>query len=256
MPNHPNYHSPPPEIPFRKDCTNCQIGKVKDNSNKCGAVGGAGPNDLSQVKLILISDHPGFYEERYGYPFVSKQEVQQEEYERGKRKKAPDAIRNAGELIRKMLYEMFGLDTYREVYSTNVLKCDPGPVTPQDTHLRSCTSWLTEEFEVLDRYVPEAPVLIAGTKALRALPYTFRSFRPQAKKGINSCRRRVDLKLNHHPAVFTFNPAAVARSEPRIETKAKPKSKLVKESDWLYPPLPGSPTDIMIGDLEFLDHFL
>lgn len=118
--------------------------------------------------------------------------------------------------------------------------------------MRSCSAWLDEEFLALDRYVPHVPVLVAGNRALRGLPYVFREFRTEAKKGINNCRRRNDIKLGSHPAVFTYNPAQVARSEPRIETKANPKTKKVKETDWLYPPLPLSPTDIMLGDLEFL----
>lgn len=78
-------YTTPQEIPFNTHCQNCEIGRFKCNGNNHYAVGGAGPQDLSQVKLIIISDHPGAYEEKYGYPFVHN-EVLRQEYEKGKRK--------------------------------------------------------------------------------------------------------------------------------------------------------------------------
>jgi uracil-DNA glycosylase family 4 len=246
----PKRYRKPDLIPFDTGCTRCKIGQAKNNEKKKASVGGAGPQDLTQVKLIVISDHPGWYEEKEGYPFVHKQEFQERQG-----KKTIDPIRNAGALIRDMLHGLFGLDTYQEVYATNILKCDPGKVTALDSHYRTCSAWLSSEFEVLDEYCPTVPILIAGAKATRHLHRTFPDFK-LGKEGINYLRRRKGVKIKSHPAVFTYNPAQVARSEPRIETIANPKNRRIKESDWMYPPLPGSPTDIMVRDLELLEPFL
>lgn len=240
----------PDSIPFETNCTRCDIGREKGNDKKCTAVGGAGPQDLSQVRLIVISDHAGWYEEQEGVPFVHKQEFMKRQG-----KKNIDPIRNAGAILRDMLHEIFGLDTYQEVYMTNVLKCNPAKVTPVDRHYRICSSWMESEFLVLDEHRPEVPILIAGARATKVLHRTFPDFK-EGKNGINYLRRRDDVKIRNHPAIFTFNPAQVARSEPRIETVANTKNKRVKDSDWMYPPLPGSPTDIMIRDLEYLASYL
>lgn len=250
-----DYPSPPQDINFCNTCTRCSIGQEKENDQKALAVGGAGPNDLSQVKLIVISDHPGFYEERYGFPFVDKQELQKYEFEKGKRKKKPDHNRNAGSLLREVLNDRFGLDTYKDCYMTNVLKCDPGKRTILDSHLCSCASWLRSEFLTLDKHCPKAPILVGGTKAVRALHYTFKDFQTVSKGGINKLRRRSDIRLGSRPVVFTYNPAIIARSDRRVEINVDKRSKRVKSSR-LCPPLPGSPLYFLIEDIEFLRYFL
>lgn len=250
-----DYPSPPSKINFCSSCTRCSIGEEKENDKNSLAVGGAGPENLSQVKLIVVSDHPGFYEERYRFPFVDKQEVQIFEYESGKRKKEPDNTQNAGYLLRYFLQQKFNLDTYTDCFLTNVIKCDPGKRTIQDSHLRACSSWLASEFMTLDEYCPKAPVLVAGTKAARALSYTFKEFKSVNKGGINNLRRRSDIKVGNRPTVFTYNPAIIARSNRWIETDVDKRSKRIKKSR-PYPFLPGSPFSFFNDDLETLRQYL
>jgi uracil-DNA glycosylase family 4 len=246
----------PPEIYFRKDCTNCQIGKNKKNNQNCTAVGGAGPPNLEAVELIVISDHPGFYEEEHGVPFVHKQEIEALDPKKKKRNKTQPITRNAGALIREMLNGLFDLNTYEQVYMTNILKCDPKLTTVQNKHYRACSFWLKEEIATIDKYRPEVPILLAGKKALDYFYLSFPEFAKWSKAGIRKCRRRKDIRVDEHPVIVTFNPAQVARSEPRIEEKVERRSKRVEKSRWLYPPLPGSPPDMMINDLLMLEDFL
>jgi len=250
-----DYPSPPSKINFCSSCTRCSIGQEKENDKNSLAVGGAGPEDLTRVRLIVLSDHPGFYEERYRFPFVNKQEVQAFEYESGKRKKKPDNTQNAGYLMRYMIEQKFDIDSYNDCYLSNVIKCDPGKRTIQDSHLRTCSSWLRSEFIPLDEYCPKAPVLIAGTKAARAISYTFKDFKSVNKGGINALRRRDDLRLGSRPVVFTYNPAIIARSNRWIEIDVDKRSKRVKKSR-PYPFLPGSPLDFFNEDLELLRQYL
>ena len=247
-------------------CTVCELGKVRDRHNlefveadKAEnieqAVGGAGPEDLTQVKLIVISDFPGTYEARAGHPMVDIRES------RAERKKGLLTPLNAGAQLRMALQLMYGLDTYNDCWVTNALKCNPGARKPiENKHVKPCVQqWLSAELTILDKYCPAAPILVAGGQAFKAVLLLYKQEAIELKSyGLNGCRRRKGLMLGRHPAVFTFNPAGAARSMPKIETEiASRNGKLVvKSNEWLYPPLPGSPTDKFIKDLHLLAPYL
>jgi hypothetical protein len=261
----PSYlRSPHPLIPFDPTCRACDVGdrreyhnaKKEEKDPKETAVGGAGPDDLSKVRLIVISDFCGPYEATNGYPFVSTREEQGEYQKSGLLR--PN---NAGGFLRMILEAMYNLDTYNEVWMTNALKCNPGKNKPLfNTQVKKCAlRWLCNEFSVLDNYVPQVPVLVAGSTAFDAVCLLFPEEGPMLKElKLNGCRRRKDLTLANHPAIFTLNPSRAARCEPRIETGYKfRKGRIhVTSNDWLYPPLPGSPLYSYIEDIKCLARFM
>lgn len=251
-------------ISFDKNCTACSVGEYREKQNakleegkpRSYATGGAGPEDLTQVKLILVSDLSGHYEALAGYPFV---DISNEKGERNK--KGLLNPHNAGGFIRMALELMYGLDTYNEVWCTNALKCDPGAKKPLfNTQTKPCVMrWLQNEFTYLDEYCPTAPILIAGGTAFEAIKLIYPvEAKLLNERKLNGCRRRSDITLGRHPAVFTLNPARAARCEARIETEVQYRRGLLQitKNDWLYPALPGSPLYSYIEDLKFLRPYL
>lgn len=198
-----------PVISFDSKCKQCTA--------TCGsAVSGAGPDDLSKVRLIVISDHAGAYEVKEKYPQVPNSLIT------FKRKSLLPRPRNSGQLLRDTIEELFDLCSWSEVWMTNGVKCDPThegrKLTLSDSsHIRKCAgAWLRNELEILDRYCPTAPILVAGSKALKALQSVDPNKVPAGK--LEKMLRRKHYKFNDHPLAFTLNPAAYAKSEPKIET--------------------------------------
>lgn len=253
---------PNPVIQMDPDCAVCGLGRLRQEHNRRAkereenpqyCVGGHGPEDLSKVKLIVMSDYPGAYEVKYRFPMVDKRDFKPE-VERGR-----VVTRNAGSYLRRALHLMYGLDTYDDCWFTNAVKCSPNNNTVLPKYVKECTSrWLSNEFNLLDQHCPHVPLLVLGTQAYRACCLLFSSYNTEiAKLGYTGVRRRVHL-INDRPVVFSFNPAVAARSEPRIETRVKEGSKgmCITGTDWLYPPLPGSPVDRFINDLRCLAEVL
>jgi hypothetical protein len=250
-------------------CTICPLGKVREARNKKATEAnmandgsrrteplslvapGAGPDDVNDVKLIVISDFSGHWEAANGEPFWDTRRG-----ENGDRLKS-GLLRpyNAGGYIRYKLNQIYGLNTYDDCWVTNVLKCDPGARKPLlHTHVKPCVlSWLKLELETLPSTVP---MLVCGSLAFRGLRLLY----PKVLDGmgLNDCRRRSDLKLGRHPTVFTLNPARPARCEPRIEstTKYKKGNNVVTSNQWLTPYLPGSPSWSFHQDLLMLKPYL
>lgn len=251
---------PHPLIPFDKACTKCVAGKNrerynKDYKKKDVAVGGAGPDDLTQVKLIVISDHPGHYESSKdtAYPMVDRREFQPEY------KKGLLTPYNAGAMIRMSLELMYNLDTYEEVYFTNVFKCNPYKNKPLfNQQVKPCINyWLNPEMQVLSNSLPAVPILVAGNLAFKGLQFYFKNSYISSLT-LSSCRRKKGLLLDQHPAVFTINPAGVARSWPKIETQARigKGSKTYIQHNEKLPILEGSPIKRFIDDLKLLSPYL
>jgi uracil-DNA glycosylase len=252
-----------PIIESDLDCAACSLGDLRREHNVRAiareespqwCVHGNGPEDLSKVKLIVISDYPGAYEVKEGYPMVDKFRDRPEVY-RGKVQP-----RNAGNFLRRALHLMYGLDTYTDCWITNAVKCSPNKVSViEGAHIKPCTNkWLTSEFQLLDLHCPQAPTLVVGTHAFRAIKHLYKSTSAQLDaQGVIGSRRKVHI-INGRPFVFSFNPAIAARSEPRIETAVKQTSKgtYISTTDWLYPPLPGSPIDKFIKDLRLLADYI
>lgn len=254
-----------PIIQHDKDCTHCALGHNRVRHNQVHAeeekfipqfsVGGAGPQDLTQVRLIVISDLVGHYES------VSNEPMHDVSADRESRKRGLLQPLNAGAFMRMSLSLMYGLDTYTDCYFTNAIKCNPNQLKPlENQHMRPCSKhWLEQELQLLDKYCPTVPILVAGSMAFKALCFIYKK-EMETAAGIkhNNCRRRKDLMLNEHPLVVTFNPAGAARSMPKIETEVKErKSGLwVTKNEWLFPQLPGSPVDKFVRDLYPLAQYL
>ncbi len=238
-----------PEISHDRRCTRCAL--------QCGyAVGPGGPDDLSRVKLIVISDYPGPYETQYGWPQVPNSYVLAQQ----KNRKRLKPFRNSGQLIRDKLSELFGLDPWSEVWFTNALRCDPNyggrKVAVSDTsHIRVCVeTWLRNEMLKLSEVKPTVPILCAGGKAVVALKQLYGQQLPSDLNLMNG-RRRQGLVAGEHPLVITFNPAAVARCEPRLETQigVNRRTGLLEVHDLKFlPNLPGTPGWVFEQDLLLL----
>lgn len=255
---------PHPLMQFDSGCTECALGHTReyyneqeeDESKRKYAVGGAGPDDLTKVKLICVSDHISHYEAQESYPFVSTIELHGERTKNGLLR--PN---NAGSFLRMALNMMFDLDTYNDVWMTNALKCDPGKNKPKfNQHVKPCAlHWLQTELQILDEHAPNTPLLIAGGTAFEAMKLLYpEQARMLTTLKLNGCRRRDDIRLGNRPAVFTLNPSRPSRCEPRLESRvAYVKGQYrIKRNEWLYPPLKGSPVYSFIEDLKFLAPFL
>jgi hypothetical protein len=254
-----------PLIRHNPDCVACALGKNRVRHNEVHkddekvplqfSVGGAGPDDLTKVKLIVVSDLVGHYE------CLSNEPMHDVSGDREERKRGLLQPLNAGAFLRMSLNLMYGLDTYSDCYITNAVKCNPNQLKPlENPHMRPCAStWLDTEFHILDEYVPDVPILCAGSLAFKALCYIFKNESKQLLEiKHNNCRRRKDLKLGDHPLVVTFNPAVAARSMPKIETAVKETKVGITptRNEWLFPQLPGSPVDRFIKDLYPLAPYL
>lgn len=236
---------PTPPIPFNRQCAACSLGYK--NPEVPSAVGGAGPTDLSQVKLIIVSDYPSNLEVKHNYPFFDNDAL--------RRQRQPMQWRNAGSILRALLFTLFGLDTYTDCWITNAIKCDPKQHQPENTHLKICSqTWLLQEMTRLNEAVCDAPILILGRHAFNAMKLILDAPFPSS---LNEGLRRPIFWLNH-PIVFAQNPAQVSRSPYHLETRvvSTPKSELVKsvlEVEWI---IPGSPLWHYANDLEVLRPFL
>lgn len=240
----------------------CQLGKnrashnlkLKENESAKTCIAGAGPDDLSEVRLVVISDYPGHYEELHGYPQFDITRT------RESHKNGLVQARNSGAFLRMVLEKMYKLDTYREVWITNAVKCNPGKdKVLESAHLKPCVArWLTPELDALTRVSPEVPILVAGLQAYRAVKLLYKKEAPVLTElGFNGCRRRDDLRLGTHPVVFCPNPARAARSEARIETAvASDGEKLSVVGNKFAVPLPGSPVASFAQDLRYLRKFI
>lgn len=198
-----------PEYTFDRGCTGCALGQGE-------AVTSAGPDDLLNVKLIVVGEYPSKHDTAHNWPQVPSSLVNF-----GKNKKLPVSP-NGGEFIRTLLEEMFGLCTYSEIWFTNAVHCDPivgGKLIPiSDKIIKQCNrAWGFTEFKLLDEHVPNVPILVLGSKALRMLQLIYGESCPQG--ALSSKIRAPGLKINEHDLVCVYGPAGYAKSNPRIETK-------------------------------------
>jgi hypothetical protein len=174
----------------------------------------------------------------------------------------PNYRRNAGALLRKLLEELFELDSYQEVLYLNAIKCNPGPNTIKEAHhLKPCVAkWLQQDFYTVDKLIPkEVPLLVAGNKAFQALKYIYPEEGKLLKSlGLNGCRRRHDLKVRGRPTIFMYNPATYARGEGKIETEMTFKGGIMvcEKSKWWFPPVVGSPLWFAFKDISYLGKVL
>lgn len=229
---------------FNDYCKSCKL--AHSNQKECPPIAGTTEStDLSKLKLIVISDHPGYYEVKNKYCMYDNVK---------ERQKNPLARMNAGAYIRQII-ESWSINSNTEVYYTNAVKCEPGSKTVLGEHLNLCRrKWLLPELIQLDTLCPKIPILICGTNAFNSMKSLIKETMLDDKATLNKYRRQV-LHYNQHPVVATFNPASVASSVPRIETQDIMK---VDNLDSVIdlPPLPVSPCTIYLADLQPLKDLL
>lgn len=175
------------------------------------------PLDLSKVKLIIISDYPGPYEQQWGWPQVPAPYVrQQEDKAKQKRRRVRFPWKNSGEFLRLVLKEELNLDPWEEVFYTNGVRCSifrgTEKINVNLTHIKACNNWMRGEIAALDDESPDAPILICGGKALMA----FNAFYNLKFKSIQEMLHVKDIRVNGRPIAFTYNPAAVSKGEARL----------------------------------------
>jgi uracil-DNA glycosylase family 4 len=239
-----------PLLKFNKECNACALGKG------C-AVGGAGPDDFNNLKLVVISDSIGEYESLAGYPMYDNYKERMPKYNKKTKRHSLPGWKNAGATLREYLSTLFGLNTYTQVWITNAVKCSPQEIKVSDIHIKSCNFWLKEELELIDYIKPEVPILIAGTSALKAIHRIDPALKPF--KSLRVTRRQV-LHWRLHPIVTTVNPAVIGRSEARIESPGSvgltPQNTYKINAVDLFPALIGSPAWNFSQDLELLRPFI
>lgn len=226
---------------FDTTCRACKLAHSDQKKYPC--IGGStGATDLSKLKLILISDHPGYYEVKNKYAMYPNIPTD------------PLGRLNAGAFIRQVI-DSWGVDSEREVYYTNAVKCEPGSKTIVDEHLNICyRKWLNKELTKLSQLCPNTPILICGTKAFDIMKKYIKETMLDPKASLNKYRRKV-LTYESHPVVATFNPASVCSSITRIETQDVNKVNKI-DSVIELPPLPVSPYTIYMKDLESMKNML
>lgn len=250
-------------FPFNVECTECPLGLTRsrhnkeiDNEERKGpkeyAIGMTGPEDLSKVKLLVVSDLNGHYEK------LARHAMYDIIQEKGARKKGLLNNYNAGAYLRMILSAMFELDTYNQVLYTNAIKCNPGKEKPKDCYMKVCSrTWLSKEMAIVDEQIPNIPILVAGNVAFKAMCLVYN--RPDIQAiGLNNCRRHSDIVFNNHPVIFTDNPAKAAGSMPKIESKiATIKGQVyVKQNEWLASIPPLSASAIFRDDIVLLADFI
>lgn len=235
------------ELRFNKKCNACGLATGKA---VCSSIGN---QDLTKMKLVVVSDYPGHYEETFSYCMYSNED--RRKGKRGSNKGWP----NAGNYIRDYITREFGLDTYEEVYFTNAVKCNPRKDKPDiSRHIKKCYSlWLSNEFILIDRVNPTVPVLVLGDTAFKCFgkvikngPFTSLGKSPKMK----DARRKI-FYYNSHPLAVTVNPAAVASSSYRLE-RSEVSSTTSMVYYWELPPLVGSPQWHYNKDLEVIKPYV
>jgi DNA polymerase len=120
------------------DCADCR---------RCGLAAGRNRVVVSRgnpsARLMVIGEGPGAQEDATGLPFVGR----------------------AGQLLDQMLASV-GLDSEREAYICNVVKCRPPDnrkPTPQE--MAACRPWLARQIEAVD----PAVILLAGATAMEGV---------------------------------------------------------------------------------------
>ena len=204
-------NEPHPLITFDRGCEACAL--------SCGkAVPGAGPADLSKVRLIFLSDYPGPYEQQYGWPQVPAPYVRAEEDKaKQKKRRVKFPWKNSGEFLRTILKEELKLDPWEQVFYMNGVQCSPfrgkDKININLTHVKPCVNqWVRTMIEALDDNCPQAPIIIAGKTALMAFNILYST----KFKSIQSMLHVKDVIVDNRRVAFTNNPAAVAKGEARL----------------------------------------
>ncbi|WP_246211075.1 uracil-DNA glycosylase [Vogesella oryzae] len=150
-------------------CQQCQLAGTRTN-----IVVGRGNQ---KARLLLIGEAPGEQEDRHGLPFVGK----------------------AGQLLENMLAAA-GIDSEREVYICNLLKCrPPGNRNPAPDEISKCSHFLQWQ---IDAVQPELIVAVGRFAAQSLL---------QEQASLSSLRGKLH-QYGRYPVLVSFHPAYLLRS--------------------------------------------
>lgn len=161
-------------MPTPKNCKLCKLG--------CGkAVPSHGP---SKPKLIVVSDYPGAVETKEGLNMAGK----------------------SGQLLRRALQNIVGVDPETEVFFMNVIRCDPMGEKVTDPMLTACRKWTQEDLRDVDCNL----ILIAGAQAFETmLPGVYGQEKLKDKRfGVSHAHGSVYQYLGKTYLV-TWNPANI-----------------------------------------------
>jgi hypothetical protein len=238
------------QIPHDDNCNACILGKyngLTENNIQSRAVNSTYPIDLNDTKLIVISSHPGHYEEKYGMLMCPNDDLRKQD----KKKNKVVRYRNAGSVLRYAIKNVLDLNPVTQVYYTNIVRCNPKKEKVLEKHIKVCTGkWLKAEILIWSKHIPTVPILVAGTDAVRAMKTLDPSF---TLSGVKEARRQVRQLFNTHPATFTTNPASVASRQFRIESYKY--GNVITRVEEL-PPLIGSPMWMFFKDIEVLKDYI
>ena len=139
----------------------------------------------AQAELLLIGEAPGAEEDRQGLPFVGK----------------------AGKLLDAMLY---AIELERgQVFICNVLKCrPPNNRDPQAAEVEACTSFLTEQIEIIKPKV----ILALGRFAAHRLLQTEAPVYKMRESTNTLPGTDIPVVVTYHPASLLRNPEQKAQS--------------------------------------------
>ncbi|HEY9844774.1 MAG TPA: uracil-DNA glycosylase [Candidatus Caenarcaniphilales bacterium] len=116
-------------------CQRCRLGATRTH-----AVVGRGSLD---APLMIVGEGPGQNEDETGLPFVGR----------------------AGQLLEKIL-ESVKLDTDKDVYISNIVKCrPPGNRNPATDEAEACKPYILEQIRMVDPKI----ILLTGATALKVL---------------------------------------------------------------------------------------
>ncbi|WP_024303807.1 uracil-DNA glycosylase family protein [Pseudogulbenkiania sp. MAI-1] len=153
------------------NCTGCRLCETRTQT----VFGRGNP----QARWLIIGEAPGEQEDRQGKPFVGR----------------------AGQLLDNMLAAI-GLDTERDVYIANVLKCrPPGNRNPSGDEIVACQDYLRQQIE----HIRPTLILALGRFAAQTLLDSTDSI------------ARLRGKLHRYqgvPLIVSFHPAYLLRNLP------------------------------------------
>jgi DNA polymerase len=166
-------------------CRACPLG-----SQRTRAVPGEGPVD---AEILLIGEGPGYYEDQQGRPFVGA----------------------AGQFLEQLLASI-GLKR-NDVFIANVVKCrPPGNRDPLPEELGACSSWLTQQIDILQpkvvvtlgryslaRFLPGQPIgRIHGQEKKVGSQWVMPMYHPAAALHQGSLRKVIEEDFKKIPAVL------------------------------------------------------
>ena len=116
------------------DCKQCALSKTRTNV----VFGRGNPN----TKIFIIGEGPGHNEDMEGLAFVGR----------------------AGKIL-DAAFQSVGIDTNRDCYISNIVKCrPPNNRKPQNKEIESCSTWLDQQINLINPKI----IVLAGSTAVES----------------------------------------------------------------------------------------